>query len=249
MTDAPESLDEYQRLAITVDIWKYVVSVQMHFNDMEMRIRNLYFTILAASLGLLGVVQGKEVYITTQIHVSIILFVVLALIPISWLFYFIDRHWYHQLLHGAVNHARRIELKYKDKLPEIQLGLEISKSSPVKFNHWIWKFLFFFIRDKRFREKSCLHSDQKIQVLYNSVVYGAVLVIIVYGLFGGVEIGRCALLPFVSDQACRTSPASFGLRGIWAVNTSIDQPLTTRRGLRGINEIGVYPLRPANERF
>ena len=52
-----------KRLAITVDIWKYIVSVQMHFNDMEMRIRNLYFTILAAALGLLGVVQGKRVEI------------------------------------------------------------------------------------------------------------------------------------------------------------------------------------------
>ena len=49
-----------KRLAITVDIWKYIVSVQMHFNDMEMRIRNLYFTILAAALGFLGVVQGKR---------------------------------------------------------------------------------------------------------------------------------------------------------------------------------------------
>ena|ERR1051326_3599550 len=62
MADAPDGNDaDEKRLAITVDVWKYIVSVQMHFNDIEMRIRNLYFTILAAAIGLFGVVQGKEV--------------------------------------------------------------------------------------------------------------------------------------------------------------------------------------------
>lgn len=202
MADEGETPDEDKRLAITVDIWKYVVSVQMHFNDMEMRIRNLYFTILAASFGLLGVVQGKEIELTSRIHISIMLFVILALIPISMLFYFMDRHWYHRLLQGAVAQAIEIETKFADKLPEIQLGSQISKASPVEFKSWIWKLIFFFIRDKRFRKHSRLHSDQKIEVLYKSAIWVSIAVIVIYGLIGGVQIGKCAVLPYVFDKTC-----------------------------------------------
>lgn len=202
MADEGETPDEDKRLAITVDIWKYVVSVQMHFNDMEMRIRNLYFTILAASFGLLGVVQGKEIELTSRIYISIMLFVILALIPISMLFYFMDRHWYHRLLQGAVAQAIEIETKFADKLPEIQLGSQISKASPVEFKSRIWKLIFFFIRDKRFRKHSRLHSDQKIEVLYKSAIWVSIAVIVIYGLIGGVQIGKCAVLPYVFDKTC-----------------------------------------------
>jgi hypothetical protein len=94
------------RLVITVDVWKYIVSVQMHFNDMEMKVRNLYFTILAASMGLIGVVQGKKIafqYIDVTISLSIV--IVFAMIPISMLFYFMDRHWYH-LIHPLIFRRR-----------------------------------------------------------------------------------------------------------------------------------------------
>jgi hypothetical protein len=179
-------------------VWNYIVSVQMHFNDMEMRIRNLYFTILAASFGLLGVVQGKEIEIVTpRVHVSITLFVVLAIILISMLFYFMDRHWYHRLLQGAVAQAIEIEQKYAEQLPEIQLGSKISKASPVEFKSVIWKWVFFFIRDSRFRKHSRLHSDQKIEVLYKSVVWVCIAIIIVYGALGGIQIDKCSVLPFL----------------------------------------------------
>lgn len=195
--------DDDKQLAITVDVWKYIVSVQMHFNDMEMRIRNLYFTILAASFGLLGVVQGKEIEITVvSVQVSVMLFVVLALIPISMLFYFMDRHWYHRLLQGAVAQAIVIETAYAAALPEIQLGSQISKASPVEFKGAVWKWIFFFIRDSRFRKGSRLHSDQKIEVLYKSVIWAAFVIIIIYGLIGGIQIGKCAVLPFLLNRPC-----------------------------------------------
>jgi hypothetical protein len=204
MVDQRDAIDiEEKRLAITVDVWKYIVSVQMHFNDMEMRIRNLYFTILAASFGLLGVVQGKEIDITNKVRISIMLFVVLALIPISMLFYFMDRHWYHRLLQGAVAQGIEIESKFSDKLPEIQLGSQISRMSPVKFKHPIWKVIFFFVRDKSFRRESLLHSDQKIEVLYKSAIWVSVAVIVIYALIGGVRIEKCALLPYIIDKTCR----------------------------------------------
>ena len=191
-----------KRLAITVDIWKYIVSVQMHFNDMEMRIRNLYFTILAAALGLLGVVQGKRVEIgLIDVRISVTLLVLVAVIPISMLFYFMDRHWYHRLLQGAVAQAIAIETKYAGELPEIQLGSQITKASPVEFGR-IWKFIFFFVRDPRFRDGSRLHSDQKIEVLYKSVIWGCIGIIIIYGLIGGIQVGKCSMILFLLGRHC-----------------------------------------------
>jgi hypothetical protein len=190
------------RLAITVDVWKYIVSVQMHFNDMEMKVRNLYFTILAASMGLIGVVQGKKIafqYIDVTISLSIV--VVFAMIPISMLFYFMDRHWYHRLLQGAVAQCIAIEERYKDQLPEIQLGTAISKASPVKFGG-IWRYVLFFIRDERFRQDSRLHSDQKIEVLYKSVIFGAILIILVYGGMNGLRIHKCPVVPLLFNISC-----------------------------------------------
>ena len=37
------------------------------------------------------------------------------------LFYFMDKHWYHRLLIGAVKHGIAIEKKYATQLPELQL--------------------------------------------------------------------------------------------------------------------------------
>lgn len=198
----PEKLTE-ERLAIAVDAWKYVVSVQMHFNEMEMKVRNLYFTILAASMGLIGVVQGKRFEIIyPDIKVSLSLFVIAAIVPISMLFYFMDRHWYHRLLQGAVKQCMDIEARYVQELPEIQLGSKISIESPVELSGRIWKLLLFFIGEKRFVEKSILHSDAKIELLYKSVVSGAIAALIVYGALGGVKIQKCSLISIAFNLPC-----------------------------------------------
>jgi hypothetical protein len=204
-TEAPVgSKVDKEHLAIVVDIWKYSVGVQMHFNDMGMKIRNLYFTILAAAMGLIGVVQGKSVemhYPAINIHLA--LFVLIAIIPISMLFYFLDAHWYHRLLIGAVKQCNWIETKYKDVLPEIQLGAAISKESPVKFDrHWRW--LLWFVADMRFRNKTNLnlHSNAKIEVLYKSVIWGVVGILVLYILFGAIEFEECTIFALLFDPSC-----------------------------------------------
>ena len=179
----------------------------MHFNDMGMKIRNLYFTILAAAMGLIGVVQGKRVLISyPDVSVHLALFVLLAVIPISMLFFFLDAHWYHRLLLGAVKQCGEIEKKYKSVLPEIQLGTAISKESPVKFDgHWRW--LLWFVTEKRFRDKttSNLHSDAKIEVLYKSVIWAVAVLLVPYILFGALEFGHCSLFALIFDPSCRAS--------------------------------------------
>lgn len=191
--EAPVSSDP-AHLKLVVEIWKEIVSVQMHFNDIEMKVRNLYFTILAASMALMGVVQGKRVSILyADISISLALLVVLAIIPVSALFYFIDRHWYHRMLLGAVYQAGEIEKKYSEVLPELQLGKKISAQSPVKFR-WPYTWLLIFIRDERFVNERLLHSDQKIEVLYKSVMWGAAVIFLVYGIFNGIQTNDQPLL-------------------------------------------------------
>ncbi len=182
-----------EHLALIVDIWKYAVGVQMHFNDMGMKIRNLYFTILAAAIGLIGVVQGRSTVIPfPHISIHLVLFVIASVIPISMLFYFLDKHWYHRLLIGAVKHCATIETRYASALPEIQLGTAISAESPVRFGGW-WRHFLWYIRDRRFRDKktSNIHSDAKIEVLYKSVMVGAATLALAYALFDGAELGGC----------------------------------------------------------
>jgi len=183
-------------LALVVDIWKYSVGVQMHFNDMGMKVRNLYFTIMAAAIGLIGVLQGKTIQIPTPpLSIHLPLFVLVAVIPISMLFYFLDAHWYHRLLLGAVKQCAAIEKRYGEVLPEIQLGIAISRESPVKFEG-IWRKIFWFIRDSRFRDKSKsnIHSDAKLEVLYKTVIWTVIIVAIPYIAISAVRYNNQSLI-------------------------------------------------------
>ncbi len=198
--DRPESPDKDELLRV-VDVWKYVVSVEMHFNDMEMKIRNLYFTILAAAMGLIGVVQGKRINIELfHVSISLSIIVLLAVMPISMLFYFMDRHWYHRLLQGSVAQCIEIENRYARYLPEMQLGSHISRSSPVRFPGRVWKILFRFVEDKRFWNSGDIHSDAKIEILYKSVIWGCLAISVLYGLVAGVKFRDSSVLALVMHR-------------------------------------------------
>jgi hypothetical protein len=196
-----------ERLKLVVDIWKHAVDVQMHFNDMGMRIRNLYFTFLAAAIGLIGVIQGKHIHVLyPRLDVHLVLFVIVSLIPISGLFYFLDRHWYHRLLLGAVIHCASIEKKYAAVLPELSLGAAISAASPKKFPSWYYRFWFWLIvNDARYKEKKDVHSDAKIEVLYKSVMLVAFVFSIIYAGMGGIEIDGCSIFGRIVHGACPLS--------------------------------------------
>ena len=118
-----------------------------------------------------------------------------------WISHFLSREQVMLTAFPVVMQGTKIEEMYAGMLPEIQLGSEISKASPVEFRG-IWKLIFFFIRDRRFRSESRVHSDQKIEILYKSVIWGAVIVIVLYGLLGGIQIRKCALLSLLLSKPC-----------------------------------------------
>ncbi|MEE2652325.1 MAG: hypothetical protein VYE54_06360 [Pseudomonadota bacterium] len=115
--------------------WEKTVDVQMHFNDLCLRLRSYGISILGVLLGAAAIAYRYagivEVY-CFKIHTSAI-FLVISIIV--WLaFYIMDRFWYHELLRGAVQHGRRLEVALKDAVPDIGLAQSIRNASHSSLN-------------------------------------------------------------------------------------------------------------------
>jgi hypothetical protein len=113
----------------TIECWKQAVGVQMHFNDIALRIRGLVVTILVAAFGASGWALKEDVNLGPMPGATVILFVGGVAI---WLFWFMDEAWYHRLLLGSVMHAIRIEEGVALTLPELGLSRMIGVYSPWK---------------------------------------------------------------------------------------------------------------------
>lgn len=150
-----------------IDVWKKIVDVQQHFNDIEMRLRALAITALAALLGTAAYAHKEGIGITAfGVYVSAS-FAIAGLTLIIWfVFYCLDRHWYHRLLYGAVNAGAEMEKAIRTVIPELDLGGSISRASPVVLSLGKWK-----VR---------LRSTQKMDLIYGLI---AALIIIAAGIF------------------------------------------------------------------
>ena len=125
-------MEDQQRNHV-IEIWKSIVDVQMHFNDISMRIRSMFITILLALFASIGFLLNKKLSLEiSDYRVQFATLVPLFGIFGAWLFYFIDRYWYHRLLVGAVKHGLSIETKYKQALPELSLTDAIGDESPFE---------------------------------------------------------------------------------------------------------------------
>ena len=122
-----------------IEIWKKIVDVQQHFNDLELRIRNFALIVTGAFLLGLGGYAIKDAGVVTLfgLEVSIAgLVVVSAIFPLA-AFYFMDRLWYHRLLDGSVYAGIEAETALKDLGYKVDLGSKIKAHSPFKL--WLTK--------------------------------------------------------------------------------------------------------------
>lgn len=125
-----------ERQKLILEAWKQTVAVQMHFNDLELRIRNYAMTLLLAAGGAASISLKEEIYFRIpgqqiQRHISILL---LIFGLFGWLgFYLMDRFWYHRLLYGAVRHGQYIEEKFGDDLRFLRLTKAIGDESSIWF--------------------------------------------------------------------------------------------------------------------
>jgi FMN phosphatase YigB (HAD superfamily) len=174
-----------------VDIWKTIVDVQKHFNDISLRIRGLFITIILALSAAVGVLAGKDLRITLQ-GVTVYYAMLIPIVGIvgTLLFYFMDRYWYHRLLVGSVTQGLAIERKYRFEIPEIALTDTIGASSPIRLTRRLTKWLAdLVVTDEGYWKNGTVHSTGKIELFYKPIVYLFVLVFGLMLLGGGVLIG------------------------------------------------------------
>ena len=162
-----------KRLNQYIDIWKKIVDVQQHFNDIEMRIRAIAIPTLAAMLGAAGFAHKERVAISvfgTSFSAACAIAILTLLV---WMvFYFLDRYWYHRLLYGAVKANIPIENAIRRIIPELDLGGSISGESPIVFTH----------KGKEFLR---LRSTAKMDLVYGFVAVLITVVAVVFAFSGG----------------------------------------------------------------
>ncbi len=112
-------LSEPEKAKLRVEAWKTTVTVQMHFNDLELRIRNFAITVLTAVLAAVGLGIEKQLFIRIGGFTTNLAVWFLGIGVVAWLaFWFMDGFWYHTLLKAAGTHAGEIE----DRLRTSDLG-------------------------------------------------------------------------------------------------------------------------------
>ena len=117
-------------LKVQISIWEKVVDVQMHFNDLCLRIRNFAISILGVLLGSAAIAYrfaGHMIIFSHKIPTATVFISISIVVWIS--FYLMDRFWYHELLKGSVHHAHSIERSLKKIAPEIELAQSIRDQS------------------------------------------------------------------------------------------------------------------------
>lgn len=193
--------------AHVVAIWKAVIEVQQHFNDISMRIRSMFVTILLALFASIGFMLDKKYDL--QLGDMKVQFAVL--VPVfglfgTYLFYFMDRYWYHRLLGGAVKHAESIEQLHKDAIPELALSTAISAQSPYEPRGFTWALARALVGEKAFRETGKLHSTGKIELFYKSVMALLILTTIALSFLGGVSWSTSSVSTPAADATQQKQP-------------------------------------------
>jgi hypothetical protein len=168
-----------EKLKLNVEVWKKVIDVQQHFNDLEMKVRNFGLLIISAFISVIGV-SLKSNYEINIFASTIPVGSLIALVALFvwYLVFFVDVYWYHPLLKGAVLKGLALENEIKDELPEIGLTQAIGESSAIKFLWW----------DK-------LHSTTKAKIFY-------------HGVSSALAIIAVSLMFFTSNGKDNTKPAS-----------------------------------------
>ena len=119
----------------TIALWEKTIDVQIHFNNLCLRVRSLAISLLGVMVGASavsykygGALQLCNITLPTA---SILIFIEIVV----WIaFYLMDRFWYHELLRGAVQHGLKIEDRIKETEPSISLTNAIKTQSHSSLN-------------------------------------------------------------------------------------------------------------------
>lgn len=192
-------------LPAQVEIWKKIVDVQQHFNDLELRIRNFALIVTGAFIGLGGyAIKDGGFAQVLGFRISVAgLVVSCSLLPLL-AFYLMDRLWYHRLLDGAVKAATPVEARLRELGLTVDLGAEISRASPLK------------VRGREVRSK------HKMDWFYGIIAAGIILLsaILAFGVkasplpgtSGPLLSGQPPHAGVVTPASASTQPSTGGVR-------------------------------------
>lgn len=130
-----EQIGDKEKLEALIQIWEKVVDVQMHFNDLCLRLRTAAITVLGVLFGAAGISYrygGLVAPFGFEMHISS----AFLLIGIGCLiaFAFVDRYWYHALLRGSVVQGELLELEISKHIPSVELTKIIREHSHSSLN-------------------------------------------------------------------------------------------------------------------
>lgn len=129
--------EEHQKY---IQIWSRVVETQMHFNEMQVKSRQLGLTFVTAALGVAIVLLSSgddfafdiQVFgVQVRVHVSVLIVLgsLLALNAVKQL----DLNVYHRMLRGAVTFGEDFEANYMKKIFDLQKGMTEAISHYSRF--------------------------------------------------------------------------------------------------------------------
>jgi len=147
-----------------IDIWKKLVDLQQHFNAIGMRIRAIAIPAVLLMLAVAG--YAHKYSASAAFAIAVLTLVVWAT------FYFMDRHWYHRLLNGAVEATRPIEEAIRKVIPELDLSGHIRRESPIAF--------------RLFGKTITLHTKDKTDVVYGAIALLIIIAAVIFLLSGRV---------------------------------------------------------------
>jgi hypothetical protein len=133
-TLAPCEAQEHEHSALLIELWKQTITVQQHFNDLQLRIRNFAITVFGAVIGATAFALKENLQLSLGGYTASLATMILLGGALSWLaFYFMDRLWYHMLLVGSVKHGMALERELRPHFPNALLTHAIGKNSPIQF--------------------------------------------------------------------------------------------------------------------
>lgn len=131
---SPCEAREHKHSALVLDMWKQTVTVQQHFNDLQLRIRNFAITVFGAVLGATAFAVKENLHLSVGGRSASLASTILLGGALTWLaFYFMDRWWYHMLLVGAVLQGKALEQELQAHFPNASLTSTIGDNSPLRF--------------------------------------------------------------------------------------------------------------------
>lgn len=164
---SPERLTRDQEIGHYIDMWKQAVEVQMHFNNIEWRIRGLALTVATFALGAAGVAAKDG---TRVGWFSLGALVIVIGLVLWYAFYFVDRIWYHPLLKASVDRGGKIEDEIKKTLPQAGMTADITAGSTYTTRGIV----------RVISRRKQMHSDDKLVWFYKVGAFALALAAIAF---------------------------------------------------------------------